>query len=451
MAQQSGESPIFNSVTPISSINTGYGESFPYLSNDSKRLYFIRGNNGRGQLMVTQRNNLGSGFSAFNFPAECNYTGGTNNIFNNISSFYLTPPYNSLNGENTCNIEKDLFTIYYENNIQKMRLFARNNCNSSDPNNTFITDETKIVTHNLDTVCWTSTEINSSLNPLHYHSPSIIRNSAPYVYTEQINGSTIQHTSQVDLYLHYRTSDNKKGIVYLKQYDNTTPTGTNHFVFQYRLAENIHDNNTNTSYRILDGSLAYKDGTRYYAVLKNLSTGLNRLYYINTSYLNNYTQPDSAIKHSNDFSKYVLMEGEGSSAIQNAVQVSFSDYNRTTNRQYMVMVLNYSGQFEQNDIYISQGQYITSTNRSELDVTQLSIVPNPSNGDVTFKLALPTKTKNASIKIYSVQGVMLKDIPINDLSNNNINAKLDDLSAGVYYCVLLSDKGKSSQKFTIIK
>ncbi|MCD6112969.1 MAG: T9SS type A sorting domain-containing protein [Bacteroidales bacterium] len=83
--------------------------------------------------------------------------------------------------------------------------------------------------------------------------------------------------------------------------------------------------------------------------------------------------------------------------------------------------------------------------------------PNPFNQKTTISAEMPKNKKNSNvlIKIFNLQGEMIKIIPVNNSSNNDIKVTIDknklDLSSGTYiYTLEIGHKKIATNKMTVI-
>lgn len=99
-------------------------------------------------------------------------------------------------------------------------------------------------------------------------------------------------------------------------------------------------------------------------------------------------------------------------------------------------------------IFSLPGSYPTDI--KQIDETNFSIFPNPSNGVNTIRLDPEINLKNGIINIFDTQGSIVKKLKIN---NNTREIHLDnsDLSSGVYFYQIIShDSFYVSQKKVLI-
>jgi hypothetical protein len=78
----------------------------------------------------------------------------------------------------------------------------------------------------------------------------------------------------------------------------------------------------------------------------------------------------------------------------------------------------------------------------------VSIYPNPSSGIVNIKLPEDLKINNGFIQIFNTTGQLILR---NNMSRNNFELDLTDLTNGLYYLEIAGDNFFGAQKFHLIK
>ena len=88
----------------------------------------------------------------------------------------------------------------------------------------------------------------------------------------------------------------------------------------------------------------------------------------------------------------------------------------------------------------------------ELLVADLSIHPNPSTGDIQLSFGLVEKLKDIHVNIYNSLGVRLSSVSIGARvsGTHEVNVFTSDLSAGLYFCQLVSSGG-TSKAISLVK
>jgi hypothetical protein len=77
-------------------------------------------------------------------------------------------------------------------------------------------------------------------------------------------------------------------------------------------------------------------------------------------------------------------------------------------------------------------------NENNFNNNQISLYPNPTNGNVIVKLG---ELKEVSISVIDITGKVVKTLTV--LNERQVNLRLDDLSNGLYYVkIQSSDKQK---------
>ncbi|MCC6684671.1 MAG: T9SS type A sorting domain-containing protein [Bacteroidia bacterium] len=65
--------------------------------------------------------------------------------------------------------------------------------------------------------------------------------------------------------------------------------------------------------------------------------------------------------------------------------------------------------------------------------------PNPFSNEFTVEYTLPTQADAISIKVTSMQGMLIKEIPLGKTANGKLNLKFDNIASGMYYIQLLQN------------
>lgn len=91
----------------------------------------------------------------------------------------------------------------------------------------------------------------------------------------------------------------------------------------------------------------------------------------------------------------------------------------------------------------ANGSFTTLSN-ADFSLNATSIYPNPSNGDFLIK----TKTNLTKVNVYNQTGALVKNIEINDQSNE-VEVSVNGLQSGIYFLELLNDSEKSWKKVIV--
>jgi hypothetical protein len=78
--------------------------------------------------------------------------------------------------------------------------------------------------------------------------------------------------------------------------------------------------------------------------------------------------------------------------------------------------------------------------------------PNPFNGEAIIEFSLP-REEDINLSVYDILGRKIKEVINNKLKAGNYkeNINLDNVSSGVYFCVLQGEKTKITRKMMLIK
>ncbi len=79
-------------------------------------------------------------------------------------------------------------------------------------------------------------------------------------------------------------------------------------------------------------------------------------------------------------------------------------------------------------------------------LNQLSVYPNPSNGE--FKITKSNQTLISKIRVYDMNAKLLKELDV-DSTNQNILVNLTDFSSGIYFMELSNEHDKTVKKIVI--
>jgi len=94
---------------------------------------------------------------------------------------------------------------------------------------------------------------------------------------------------------------------------------------------------------------------------------------------------------------------------------------------------------------------IVTGSSSELKSSLRSAYPNPATNEVTIPYYLPSNVKQAELKLYSMNGMLVKSFTV-DHTFNTVQVKTGDLPAGLYVYRIESNTFKSeSYKLTVSK
>ncbi len=95
---------------------------------------------------------------------------------------------------------------------------------------------------------------------------------------------------------------------------------------------------------------------------------------------------------------------------------------------------------------------IRESEKSEIQTTQLEISPNPFIHSTTIKYQLSTESK-VSLEIYDIGGRKVEELvkEIKSPGEHTTHWKTDNISNGIYFCVLKSDKKQLVKKFVVMK
>jgi hypothetical protein len=92
------------------------------------------------------------------------------------------------------------------------------------------------------------------------------------------------------------------------------------------------------------------------------------------------------------------------------------------------------------DFYIMSinWDYVTAINSIPKEVIAFSNAPNPFAENTTITYQLPTGTKQALLQVYTLQGVLVKVLPLNTQSTQT-SLTATDMPVGVYVCSVIAD------------
>ncbi len=76
-------------------------------------------------------------------------------------------------------------------------------------------------------------------------------------------------------------------------------------------------------------------------------------------------------------------------------------------------------------------------------------IPNPSSTEVSIGYKLPTSSQNASLQIYDVNGVSVKQVKLH-AEQRNITIDVHGLTSGTYFYIINTDRGISSAKKMLV-
>lgn len=95
--------------------------------------------------------------------------------------------------------------------------------------------------------------------------------------------------------------------------------------------------------------------------------------------------------------------------------------------------------------YSSAG--ITNFNKKEIS---LKAYPVPANDFLTLECSASRSSMNNSIKIFSIDGKLIKDFSLKDKSENKIKLDLKSFNEGIYYCRFESGNESITKKFIVL-
>ena len=84
---------------------------------------------------------------------------------------------------------------------------------------------------------------------------------------------------------------------------------------------------------------------------------------------------------------------------------------------------------------INNQQKISSSQSARLEQNQ----PNPTAQSTTIKYFIPEQIIKAVIKITNANGKEIKSFNLSQKSNGQISLQTNDLTAGTYFCSLVTD------------
>ncbi len=76
--------------------------------------------------------------------------------------------------------------------------------------------------------------------------------------------------------------------------------------------------------------------------------------------------------------------------------------------------------------------------------------PNPFSSDTEIRMALPENVSNATLMVYTMDGVQLKAIPVRGSGNTSVKISAHELSAGVYVYALVVNGSTTDVKRMIL-
>jgi len=94
---------------------------------------------------------------------------------------------------------------------------------------------------------------------------------------------------------------------------------------------------------------------------------------------------------------------------------------------------------------VSQHVALNVLGVEDFSLNASQIFPNPTNGLITIK----SKTSLEMISIYSLTGILVKTIELNNVNNDNTEVNVEGLQAGIYLIELKNDTEKSWKKIIV--
>jgi hypothetical protein len=126
---------------------------------------------------------------------------------------------------------------------------------------------------------------------------------------------------------------------------------------------------------------------------------------------------------------------------------NFEIYNETNNSNKIYQV---GGIFPCN-LCGSDKPSSISPNTGNNNPLKLNAIPNPNYGKATINYELPPNTKEGKIKVYNFNGLLLKEILVND-SHNQVELNTSDFKAGTYFYELeTAGYASGGKKMMVVK
>lgn len=429
--------PSFTDIRQLSEINSGLPQSYPYISCDGQRFYYIEGSLNTAvpspyQATVLKMANwnssansfcsTASGCSTITVPTPGCTTCAVGGIPAGITSYWLSSG------------EKEIF--YVKNQLLYTATRANNACSTAFGAATPIT-------------------LQNSNNVSGYPNLSL-----GYIAAPSVTPCTSSLTER-SLYLYFSTfptstSPSQKSILKFTQScsascsvpscsTNTTTTSTN-----YNYAGTL---TIPSGYTAGSGQLSCDNpASRYYLSLSAPDPNypnntLSTIYYINLTNM-----------------AFVQLVNEVSNS---SIQPTASLPGITT--QTLVTVVNPTvanpafssngtlGSWDNNDLYIANFTPTTGNPDSRLGlsdpVKELYLsdpIPNPSSGEVTINYSLPDDCNNSILTLYSIEGFPIKSITL-DSQKSSILLNNSAMNSGLYLYSLNTNQGTLTKRMLVIK
>lgn len=329
----------FEDVRALSEINSGVGDSYPWISADGLRLYYSNGNGSNNNILYSERIDVNSNFSTPTIVQLINP--------GEIISMWLSAD------------ELDAY-VCVDPFSNKLLYYHR------VTNNSPFGAPTQITLQGVAFTYFTGASLDASQNELYlYMSPKVIRKF------DRISATTFTFSSTIPLgeaVIPGPGQLSKNGLDFSLSFE-TSPTTANLNLFSRIALPEVFDG---TTAGIIDG--------------------LNDVTY------NSHLQP------------------------------SMSD-----NNEWIVFVRNNNGIYTDNDLYIARNQNLSVPDAVSGD-DYVSVYPNPSQGEVNFKVKSNLNANNFMIEISDATGhkVLAKNFTeIMDLTQ---------LSKGIYFVRISGDK-----------
>jgi len=91
----------------------------------------------------------------------------------------------------------------------------------------------------------------------------------------------------------------------------------------------------------------------------------------------------------------------------------------------------------------------TSFQKNNLELSNISVFPNPANDEISIGLPLNFDFKNATIDVFDINGKHVMQQIVENKNHQNIEINISDLKTGIYNVIMLNEKGDvSNASFT---
>ncbi len=268
----------------------------------------------------------------------------------------------------------------------------------------------------------TQVQYNQLINNLIVYKDSVTPNQDNLFYKSTDGGATwnllLTDNTASAAFMDYQFLNSSDGYVLLYQYDAT-------------------DNIDSKIYKTTDGGLTWNNYT-----LPTVCSNPQNMHFtsINTGYIvsNNTVQSRSEIFKTTDAGQTWSIDFSGNAGEYFAeIMLMYSSIGRTGIWEYY------------GNLYVLGNDVITistTTSVNETDVTEkVTIFPNPFSTQAT--LTLSNERKNASLKVYDLQGKEVKNI---NFSGKQITVERENLESGMYFYQIISEEKIISQGKIII-